>query len=77
MLVAKNAFHCLRLSNYFLRPTERSIQTLLLLSRVLQNDLQPEAAWALLGTAIRLAASIGIDVAQPARLGESRSPRIR
>ena len=54
------AFHCLRMSNFLLRPTLYVVQTYLLIVIVLQNDSEPDAAWAMLGTVIRLAQSIGL-----------------
>ncbi|KAK6000580.1 hypothetical protein QM012_003305 [Aureobasidium pullulans] len=57
---ARRAFHCARLSNFLLRPTLESIQALLVLGHVLQNNGQADASWALLGTTIRLAQSLGL-----------------
>jgi hypothetical protein len=37
--------------------------TLLLLSRILQNEFQPEASWSLLGMVSRFAESIGLHTA--------------
>ena len=54
------AFHCLRMSNFLLRPTLHVVQTYLLILIVLQNDSEPDAAWALIGTIMRLAQSIGL-----------------
>jgi hypothetical protein len=44
-----------------LRPSLVSVQTLLLLTTVLQNGLEPEAAWATLGTTRALAQTLGLD----------------
>lgn len=51
----RRAMVLLRLANYLLRPFDDSVQTLLIISNVLQNDGQLSAAHALTGTAIRLA----------------------
>lgn len=56
----RSSFQALRLSNFLLRPTIESVQAFLILGNVLQNDGQPDAAWVLLGTTIRLAQSIGL-----------------
>ncbi|KAG9699700.1 hypothetical protein KCU95_g3697, partial [Aureobasidium melanogenum] len=63
---ARRAFHCARLSNFLLRPNLEIIQALLVLGHVLQNNGQAEASWALLGTTIRLAQSLGLHSAQHA-----------
>ncbi|KAG9568731.1 hypothetical protein KCU71_g2940, partial [Aureobasidium melanogenum] len=63
---ARRAFQCARLSNFLLRPNLESIQALLVLGHVLQNNGQAEASWALLGTTIRLAQSLGLHSAQHA-----------
>ena len=47
-----------------MRPTEEIVQALLLLAQVLQNDLQALSGWTLLGTTIRLAQSLGLNVRQ-------------
>jgi hypothetical protein len=44
-----------------LRPSFASVQTLLLLATVLQNGLEPEAAWAMLNTTRALAQSLGLN----------------
>lgn len=59
--VARNAFELLRLANFLSRPSEAAVQALLLLGIVLQNNLLPDSAWALIGTTIRLAQSLGLD----------------
>jgi len=50
----------LRLANFLFRPTEVCIMSLLLLSRILQNEFQAEASWSLLGMVARFAESIGL-----------------
>jgi hypothetical protein len=60
VLEAQGAFHCARLANFLLRPTLDTIQTLLVLGHVLQNNGQADASWALLGTTIRLAQCLGL-----------------
>lgn len=55
------AFRAVRLSNYLRNPTIDSIQALLLVGIVLQNDRACQGAWCLLGTTIRLAESIGVN----------------
>lgn len=47
-------------SNYILCPNESSIMALLLVTRILQNDFQPEAAWSIIGMVTRMAESIGL-----------------
>lgn len=59
--IARKSFRCLRLANFMLRPSSVSVQTLLLLATVLQNGLEPEAAWATLSTTRALAQSLGLD----------------
>ena len=54
------SFQCLRSTNFFQRPSVQSVQTMLLIGNVLQNDLNPGVAWTLLGLTIRSAQSIGI-----------------
>lgn len=54
------SFQCLRLTNFFQRPSIQSIQTMLLIGNVLQNDRNPGIAWTLLGMTIRSAQSIGL-----------------
>lgn len=57
---ATYAFDMLRAIDYLARPSKEALQTLLLLGNVLQNDMKPQAAWALGGTTIRLAQCLGI-----------------
>ncbi|KAL6922714.1 hypothetical protein FSST1_006740 [Fusarium sambucinum] len=46
--------------DFLWKPSKRLIQALLILGHVLQNDMNPHAAWILGGTTIRLALSIGL-----------------
>lgn len=57
---SRRAFHLARLANFMLRPNLQTLQALLLVQNVMQNAGQPDAAWCLLGTLIRLAQSIGL-----------------
>ncbi|CZT07415.1 probable ZFR1 regulator of fumonisin biosynthesis [Rhynchosporium graminicola] len=54
------SFHCLRLSNYLIRPSLESIQALIILGFVLSNDMKAEASWALMGLTCRLAQALGL-----------------
>lgn len=58
--VVSCALDALHLDNYLVQPTFLCVQALLLISYVLQNDLKPQAAWALLGTTVRIAQSLGL-----------------
>ncbi len=63
MLSAKHkrlSFDALHATNYLSQPYKESISALLLLGSVLQNEMKPQAAWALAGTTIRLAQCLGI-----------------
>ncbi|CAL3972209.1 unnamed protein product [Diplocarpon coronariae] len=55
-----SSFHCLRLSNYLIRPSLESLQALVILGFVLANDMKAEASWALLGLTCRLAQALGL-----------------
>ncbi|KAK4865192.1 hypothetical protein LT330_001815 [Penicillium expansum] len=57
---ARRSFHALRLANFLFRPSLDIIQSLLILGNALQNMGQSDAAWALLGTTIRLAQTMGL-----------------
>ncbi|KAI3109467.1 transcriptional regulator family: Fungal Specific TF [Penicillium roqueforti] len=57
---ARRSFHALRLANFLFRPSLDIIQALLILGNTLQNMGQSDAAWALLGTTIRLAQTMGL-----------------
>ncbi|KAI1052678.1 hypothetical protein LB507_009772 [Fusarium sp. FIESC RH6] len=56
----KSALGCLGSFDWLWNPSKRLIQALLVLGHVLQNDMNPRAAWILGGTTIRLALSIGL-----------------
>ncbi|KAH7173196.1 uncharacterized protein B0J16DRAFT_188142 [Fusarium flagelliforme] len=56
----KSALGCLGSFDLLWNPSKRLIQALLILGHVLQNDMNPRAAWILGGTTIRLALSIGL-----------------
>ncbi|KAB5511625.1 fungal-specific transcription factor domain-containing protein [Coniochaeta sp. 2T2.1] len=68
-------FHFLRLGNFLVRPNLDSIQSLLIVSFVLVNDMKAEASWALLGLTCRLAQSLGLH--RPQDLDGRQSPDIR
>ncbi|CAF9936974.1 hypothetical protein IMSHALPRED_010972 [Imshaugia aleurites] len=53
------SFRCLNLTKFLQRPTTQSIQTMLLIGNVLQDDMNPGAAWTLLGMTIRSAKIMG------------------
>ena len=57
---ATHALESLTVINYLAEPSKEVLQTLLLIGNVLQNDMKPQAAWALGGTTIRLAQCLGI-----------------
>ncbi|OJZ82971.1 hypothetical protein ASPFODRAFT_170347 [Aspergillus luchuensis CBS 106.47] len=57
---AKRSFQALRLANFLFRPTMDIIQALLIIGNTLQNNGQSDAAWALLGTTVRLAQTLGL-----------------
>ncbi|KAH8595024.1 fungal-specific transcription factor domain-containing protein [Bisporella sp. PMI_857] len=56
----QTSFHCLRLSNFLIRPSLESLQALLILGFVLANDMKAEASWALIGLTCRLAQALGL-----------------
>ncbi|KAL3457103.1 hypothetical protein BJX64DRAFT_25878 [Aspergillus heterothallicus] len=57
---ARRSFHALRLANFLIRPSLDAVQALLILGNTLQNNGQSDAAWALLGTTVRLAQTLGL-----------------
>ncbi|KAJ6088225.1 hypothetical protein N7486_009486 [Penicillium sp. IBT 16267x] len=57
---ARRSFHALRLANFLFRPALDAIQALLITGNTLQNMGQSDAAWALLGTTVRLAQTMGL-----------------
>ncbi|KAG2420517.1 phenylacrylic acid decarboxylase [Aspergillus terreus] len=58
--LALRSFKALRLANFLFRPSLDIIQTLLILGNTLQNHGQSDAAWAQLGTTVRLAQTMGL-----------------
>lgn len=60
----KLASELLRRTDYLARPSKEAIQALLLLGNILQDEIKPQAAWALVGTTIRLARSLSIHIRQ-------------
>ncbi|KAH8653179.1 fungal-specific transcription factor domain-containing protein [Tricladium varicosporioides] len=56
----QTSFHCLRLSNFLIRPSLEALQALLILGFVLANDMKAEASWALIGLTCRLAQALGL-----------------
>ena len=56
----RGSFEALRIGNFLFQPSIENIQTLLLLGNTLQNSGQSDASWALLGTTIRLAQTMGL-----------------
>ena len=59
-----------------LRPSQIIIQALLLLVRILQDDLQPDAAWIFLSVTIRSAQLLGMHTL-PSPMPDSESKSIR
>ncbi|KAF4215073.1 hypothetical protein CNMCM8980_008754 [Aspergillus fumigatiaffinis] len=57
---SRRSFQALRLANFLLRPSLEVVQSLLLLGNTLQNNGQSDAAWAQLGTTVRLAQTLGL-----------------
>ncbi|KNB14583.1 hypothetical protein FOXG_21160 [Fusarium oxysporum f. sp. lycopersici 4287] len=51
---------CLGSFDLLWNPSKRLIQALLILGHVLQNDMNPRAAWILGGTTVRVALSVGL-----------------
>lgn len=69
------SFECLRLTNFFARPTIETIQTLLILGNVLSNNMNAGVAWALIGLTMRLAQSLGIHTSsQKSSNGQTSRP---
>ncbi|KAI0108454.1 c6 zinc finger domain-containing protein [Daldinia grandis] len=60
----KLSFELLRRADYLAQPSKEAIQTLLLLGNILQDEIKPQAAWALVGTTIRLAQSLSVHIRQ-------------
>jgi hypothetical protein len=59
-LNVRNAHELLRQAEYLGRPDENCIASLLLLSRIMENDLMPEAAWTTLGMVGRMTDLAGL-----------------
>ncbi|KAL4932395.1 Zn(II)2Cys6 transcription factor [Aspergillus undulatus] len=57
---AHRSFQALRLANFLFRPSLEAVQSLLILGNTLQNNGQSDSAWALLGTTVRLAQTLGL-----------------
>ncbi|KAL6238463.1 hypothetical protein BDW75DRAFT_20900 [Aspergillus navahoensis] len=57
---ARRSFQALRLANFLFQPSLDVVQALLILGNTLQNNGQSDAAWALLGTTVRLAQTLGL-----------------
>ncbi|RAQ75233.1 hypothetical protein COH21_002255 [Aspergillus flavus] len=58
--LARRSFQALRLANFLFRPSLDAVQALLVLGNMFQNNGQSDVAWALLGTTVRLAQTIGL-----------------
>ena len=59
-ILARRSFEALRLANFLFRPSLDAIQALLILGNTMQNMGQSDAAWAMLGTTVRLAQTMGL-----------------
>ena len=64
---SRRSFQCLRFANFLFRPSLETIQALVILGTVLQNDGQSDGAWALLGLTVRLAQCLGLHSERNAR----------
>jgi hypothetical protein len=60
IVVVRNAQELLRQADYLGRPEENCIGALLLVSRIMENDIMPEAAWSTLGMVGRMADLAGL-----------------
>jgi hypothetical protein len=56
----RNATEILRMADYMGRPDENCIAAMLLISRTMENDLMPEAAWSSLGLIGRMSELVGL-----------------
>ena len=56
----RNTMELLRLADYMGRPDENCVGAMLLLARIMENDLMPEASWSSLGMVGRMAELAGI-----------------
>ncbi|KAB8231353.1 Zn(II)2Cys6 transcription factor [Aspergillus alliaceus] len=70
--LARRSFQALRLANFLFRPSLDIVQAMLILGNMLQNNGQSDAAWALLGTTVRLAQALGLHTQR----GTSHLPEI-
>ncbi|KAJ5623789.1 Transcription factor [Penicillium lagena] len=55
-----SSFQCLRTSNFFINTDMNQIQAMALIGHCLGNNLDTNSAWILMGSALRLAQSIGL-----------------
>ncbi|PHH61472.1 hypothetical protein CDD81_319 [Ophiocordyceps australis] len=69
----KLCFDALAAAEYMTFPSKFVLQTLLLLSQTLQNEMKPQAAWVLGGTTIRVAQYLGIHKTSKSSLHSSVS----
>ncbi|KAF2631867.1 hypothetical protein BU25DRAFT_135212 [Macroventuria anomochaeta] len=74
---ASKSFRALHLANYLIRPTAPCLQTLLLLGSFIRNDGDANASWALLGTTMRLAQSVGLHDAENIQSLSASDKRMR
>lgn len=74
-LVVRCAFHMLRVCNSLLLPFGEGLRALIILGHVLQNDGNPQAAWILGGSTIRMAVTLGVHAtSSTTRFGPSPIP---
>lgn len=74
---ASKSFRALHAANYLIRPTAPCLQALLLLGSFIRNDGDANASWALLGTTMRLAQSVGLHDAKNMHGLSARDQRMR
>jgi hypothetical protein len=60
--IVEQVFDLLKECNALLAPFKEALQALLLLGNLLQNNGNPQAAWVLGGTTLRMAICLGIHV---------------
>ncbi|KAH6638479.1 fungal-specific transcription factor domain-containing protein [Boeremia exigua] len=75
--LASKSFRALQLANYLVRPTASCLQTLILLGLFIRNDGDADASWALLGTTMRLAQSVGLHDVKTMRNLSTRDKEMR
>ncbi|KAF4998313.1 hypothetical protein FDECE_11830 [Fusarium decemcellulare] len=77
----KHALGLLGTFDYLWNPSKRLIQAFLILGHVLQNDMNPRAAWILGGTTIRLGLSVGLhqpeSIARSIRISPAEAQNLR